>query len=89
MLKQLVTGLIDNTAVKGRAGGLAGALLAVAEPAVGAFANGFAAGVLPNIEQLGLMAGQAAGGFVIGYVITWFSASNAPGPESGAANKAP
>ena len=75
---------------KARAGGAAGAILTAGEPAINiawqaveavfsALTTGLGAGLLPSIEQVGLVAGQALGGWIVGYAITWFAAKNEDG----------
>lgn len=63
---------------KGIAGGTAGAILMLIEPALRAFQVGFAEGVGTSFQDLGLVVGQVVGGYVVGYAITWLSPANTP-----------
>ncbi len=77
MLKDILMGALGSaTARKGQAAGAAGAILMAADPVIKAFSDGLAAGALPNIQQMGVILGQAATGYVVGFLITWFAPPN-------------
>jgi hypothetical protein len=65
-----------GVAAKARAGGVATAVVAVGGPVVDMLHKGFVEGIAPSIEQVGLLAGQAVGAFIIGYAVTWFAPKN-------------
>lgn len=77
MLVRALTAIIGvvarGPAAKAIAGGLGTALLPIGNTLV----EGFSAGLMPSFEQIGLTIGQAAGAFVVGYVVTWLSPKNA------------
>jgi hypothetical protein len=74
-----VIGLIaKGPAAKARAAGAAGAVVLAAQPVVDAFVKGFQTGALPQVEQLGVIVGSAAVGWIIPYAVTWLSPKNAP-----------
>lgn len=81
MLGTILTSVIGmvakGTAAKARAGGVAGAVLMGFDPVIQAFEKGFATGALPQVEELGLIIGQALVGWLLGYVTVWFAPKNA------------
>ena len=76
----LLTGLIGivakGRAAKAIAGGLATLGMAAFEPALKSFQQGLGAGLGSSTEELGMVAGQLIGGFLVGYVITWLAPAN-------------
>lgn len=82
MLGTALTAIIGvvakGKAAKAIAAGVGGLALTAGQPIVDTLVSGFSAGVMPSIEQLGLVLGQAVGGFIVGYAITWFAPKNAP-----------
>lgn len=77
MLKSILTGMLGSPAArKGQAAGAAGAILMAADPIINAFGKGLADGALPNLEQAGVILGQAVTGYLVGFLITWFAPPN-------------
>lgn len=77
ILTTIIGVIAKGPAAKARAGSLAGAILTGAQPVIDAFADGFAAGAIPPVEQLGAALGSLIVGGVVGYIITWVSPANA------------
>lgn len=76
LLTMIIGTVAKGPAAKGRAGGLAGLVLMAGEPAWDAFATGFSTGALPQIEQVGVILGQAIIGYAVGYLTTYFAPAN-------------
>lgn len=73
-----VIGLIaKGKAAKAIASGAGGVILTAGGPVLDMLQAGFVKGIGPSVEELGVAVGQAVGGFVVGYIITWLAPKNA------------
>jgi hypothetical protein len=76
LLTSVIGIFAKGRAAKAIAGGLGGLIITAIGPATKSFQSGFGQGIGTSVEELGLVAGQIVGGFIVGYVITWLAPKN-------------
>lgn len=76
ILSSVIGVVAKGKAAKAIAGGAGGVILTAGGPVLEMLQNGFVQGLGPSVEQLGVAVGQAVGGFVVGYLITWIAPAN-------------
>lgn len=77
VLTTIIGTVARGKAAKAIAGGTATTLVTIGGPVVEMLQKGFIEGVGPSIEQIGVIAGQGLGAFLVGYAMTWLAPKNA------------
>lgn len=77
-LTSIIGVIAKGKAAKAIAGGAGGVILSAGGPVLEMLQAGFVQGIGPSIEQIGVAVGQAVGGFLVGYVVTWLAPANKP-----------
>lgn len=78
ILTSIIGVVASGPNAKGQAGGIAGALIAGADPLVKAFQMGLLDGAGESFQQLGFAVGAALAGWIVGFIIPWLAPANTP-----------
>lgn len=76
ILTSIIGVIAKGKAAKAIAGGAGGVIVAAGGPVLDMLQAGFVQGLGPSVEQLGVALGQAVGGFIVGYIVTWLAPAN-------------
>lgn len=77
ILTSIIGIVAKGKAAKAIAGGMAGIVLSAGAPFLDAFTQGFAAGGVPAVRDLGAVVGQALIGGLVGYLTVYLAPKNA------------